>query len=279
MLISSLTAGGNVGLTDLMPAMQAGATAKVTGAQLLHLALVRDLFSDMGQSALALTNPSSVTLTDGRLNVCYMTAAHTVTLPSPTAGNLLGVQVREDSTAALTLDAGASHHIGPGSSQTRPMFAGEHALLMGDGTNWQKIAGKSIKQRVLLTRAVANTSILTYGAWDAIPFDTANPAGSAMADLTNGRANILRAGIYDAIGFAYIAGGANGYCGPSQYGSAPENGYGVITIGGPMFFSTRFNCAVGDAVRLLVLPLSGSSQYVLGPNQPASLEVGEVDPW
>jgi hypothetical protein len=96
-------------------------------------------------------------------------------------------------TKLVTIDGNASETID--GSTTRVMWAGETAILLCDGSNWVKIAGKSISIVAQMSRdaaqAISNGSV-TKVAFDAVVF---NSAGMADA-TTNDRFDIKRTGKY-----------------------------------------------------------------------------------
>ena len=95
----------------------------------------------------------------GRLNVCSGTSAdYTVTLPavSGNAGKYIGFQMAPGLTKLVTLDGNSTETID--GATTRIMWAGETAILLCDGSNWFKVAGKS-KPMACLMKAAATTSV------------------------------------------------------------------------------------------------------------------------
>jgi hypothetical protein len=113
---------------------------------------------------IALSGTTSMTSADyGLMHACTVSSAYTVTLPTPVsiAGTQIGVRVKPSSTNLLTLATAAGNIDG---ASTRIMWAGESAVLESDGTNWVKIAGKTIPMQGLMalnaTQSVASGSVV-----------------------------------------------------------------------------------------------------------------------
>lgn len=113
---------------------------------------------------IALSGATSMTSADyGLMHACTVSAAYTVTLPTPVsiAGTQIGVRVKPSSTNLLTLATAAGNIDG---SSTRVMWAGESAMLESDGTNWVKIGGKTIPMQGVMalnaTQSVASGSVV-----------------------------------------------------------------------------------------------------------------------
>ncbi len=87
----------------------------------------------------------AVTLTISKQHVISGTSAdYTVTLPaaSGNTGKFIGIRISTDATKLFTVDGNGTESID--GAQSKVMWAGEAATLYCDGSNWQKIAGKSI---------------------------------------------------------------------------------------------------------------------------------------
>jgi hypothetical protein len=142
---------------------------------------------------------TTATATIGRMHHCTGTSAdYTVTLPaaSGNTGKLIGF--RMGSTTALTkivtIDGNSSETID--GATTRVMWSNEVAILLCDGSNWFKVAGKSIPMTCFTTRTAAKTGI-AKDTETLIEIDTLNseaPAG--QADTGAGRINVKRGSYY-----------------------------------------------------------------------------------
>jgi hypothetical protein len=104
---------------------------------------------------IAITTATALTSAGlGLMHKCTVSAAYTVTLPTPVgyAGQQTGIRVAHSSTQLLTLATAAGLIDG---ASTRIMWAGESAMLESDGTNWVKIAGRTIPMQGVMALSAA----------------------------------------------------------------------------------------------------------------------------
>lgn len=156
------------------------------------------LLGVFGLTEIAVT--STTTATIGRMHLCTGTSSdYTVTLPaaSGNAGKLIGF--RMGTTAALTkfvtLDGNASETID--GALTRIMWSYEAAILLCDGSNWFKLAGKSVPMAASLKRTTAMAANFADGTLTKVTLDTLvadTPTG--QVDTSNNRISIKRPGSY-----------------------------------------------------------------------------------
>jgi hypothetical protein len=153
-----------------------------------------DLLAKLSAAEIAITN-ASTTLTIGRMHALKATSANqTNALPaaSGNAGKLIGVRITPDTTKIVTLDGNSSETID--GATTRPMWAGESAILLCDGSNWFKIAGESYAMSARMTRdasqSISNTTVTK------ILLDTVSHNFGLLADVSNNRFLAARAGSY-----------------------------------------------------------------------------------
>jgi hypothetical protein len=150
----------------------------------------------------ALVNaPNLITNADANLsaatwNVVKATAAaHTVTLPAPAAGVLVGVRVTGDSTKLVTLSQHAADLID--GQAARVMWAGEKAVLLSDGTNWFKVAGLTIPMVCTMRLGTATGYTVADSVATKVQLDTAEVDNTGlMADTANSRIVAQRPGKY-----------------------------------------------------------------------------------
>ena len=177
----------------------AGSSKNCLVSDILALASF-DMLSKLASSEISITSATTATL--GRMHVCSGTSAnYTVTLPSPTgnAGKLIGLRMAAGLTKLVTIDAGSGVLIN--GTRTRIMWAGESAILLCDGSNWFKIAGKFVPMSCNMARA---TSLSGGPGSLYIPMNTtiSDPTG-AMADTsTNYGIVFARPGTYLMLGTA-----------------------------------------------------------------------------
>ena len=151
-------------------------------------------------SEAAISGTTVMTSADIGLNhACTCSSAYQVTLPTPvgSTGKLIGVRVVPSSTNLVTLATAAGNIDG---LSTRIMWAGESAILESDGTNWVKLAGKSIPMKCSLSQAGAqsiNSASFTVLKLDTTRFDN---TGLMAVALASNEITIVRPGAYLVIG-------------------------------------------------------------------------------
>lgn len=192
--LSGLSAVGTPAIDDLVYLVDvsdttddaAGSSRKMLLSQLLTLP----------STEIAITGAGTATI--GRMHLCTGTSAdYTVTLPavSGNAGKLIGFRMGNAAalTKLVTLDANASEKIDD--SLTRVMWANEVAILYCDGTQWTKIAGKSIPMITAVGLFNAQAAIVTATTTKVL-IDTVWVDTASQADISNHLINIRRAGTY-----------------------------------------------------------------------------------
>lgn len=255
-----------------------------------RLASTAPTWASLGDPISAIITEISVTgattLTLGRYHVCSGTTAdYTVTLPpaSGNAGAMIGIRMSNSLTKFVTVDGNSTELID--GKQTRVMWAGESAVLLCDGTGWNKISGKTIPM-VCRMRRTAAFSTLATGVSTTVPLDTTRYDNTGrMADpTTNFRVNIVRDGNYMVAGFLQIIGfnasniqvnlATNGTTGTIAFANVGNTTSTYIThaLAGVMY-----SAVVGDFVSIQVYQDSGGNQSINQPNN--ALTVVEVPSW
>jgi hypothetical protein len=173
----------------------AGATVThVLTAASVQLACLSDMLANLVNNPNSLSNPGGSTLLANTWNVISATASCNAKLPTPAAGKVIGVRIALGSTNLFTLNPNAAETIDGATS--RILWAGESAILISEGTNWYKVAGKSIPILCSMYRNGNQTGIasatITQIALNATQADTTG----LMADTGNNRINIKRTGLY-----------------------------------------------------------------------------------
>lgn len=274
---SSVTINGAGGIT--------GGGAVSLGGSLTLTGTAYDALSSLVNSPNALTNPIAATLTAGTWNVITAMAACNAKLPAPSAGKVIGVRVANASTNLFTLNPNSTEKIQPGANTSRIMWAGESAVLVSDGTDWIKVAGLTIPMTCTCERASTNLAITWNSIGVYVPLDTNTDGIASMYDGTG--ITTLRAGVYQVNCFIYAVGGtpAAGAIGAAS-ASAPSSwltGYQFQPVASGVVagsFTTQVRLAASYAVRLSFQPIAGSGTgNVLGPAQPAILQVTEIPSW
>lgn len=155
-----------------------------------------DLLSTLTGAEISVTG--AVTATISRMHVCSGTSAnYTVTLPaaSGNTGKLIGFRMAPLAALSkeVTLDGNASETID--GATTREMWALESCILICDGSNWFKIAGRSIPQICLM--APSTTTSISAGSVQKVDINTTLIDNTGrMADTTNKKITVVRAGTY-----------------------------------------------------------------------------------
>jgi hypothetical protein len=211
-----------------------------------------------------------------------------VTLPaaSGNAGKHIGFRMGSATalTKLVTIDGNASETID--GATTRIMWSEETAILLCDGSNWFKIAGKSIPMTVHLSRSTDQTGI-TGSAWTQIYFTTKDDGTDFLWDSANNRAKVVRPGKYVATVFcyansasgqtgAYIALSVNSVAGPSPFGTYQQSASISFNAAGTQ--SDQLNLAANDYVVGLVYIINGSTNKLLGA-APATFSLAEIPQW
>lgn len=174
---------------------------------------------------------STATLTIGKWHV-LSGSTFTATLPAGGAnGDMLGVRVAPSATGLYTIQRGGGSQID--GATTRDMWAGESALLKYDGTNWNKIAGKTVPFIGSSNRSSASPFAVAATTWTAITQNTSSSGPALMWDAGNGRLVAPRAGTYLGITFAYDNSGNSGFgaigIGQNSTDASNVGGYTVST--------------------------------------------------
>lgn len=149
-----------------------------------------DMLSILRHSEASITGTDTATL--GRMHVCSGTTSdYSLTLPTAlgNAGKFVGVRMSSALTKLVTLDGNSTETIDE--ALTRIMWAGESAILMSDGTQWVKVAGKSIPMRCTAALA-SNTATAAYANAYLAVVQVAGTPGM----VAGGAINIIRPGLY-----------------------------------------------------------------------------------
>jgi hypothetical protein len=210
-----------------------------------------DLLSVLTSAEVSVTGTTTLTsLAFDKMHVCSGTSAdYTVTLPaaSGNAGKLIGVRMAAGLTKLVTLDGNGAETID--GLTTRVLWAQESAILLCDGAGWIKVAGRSIPMTLWIARG---TDFSVSGStWTGVPLPAFGSGFPGMHDTVNGRAVIVRPGIYQATVFLYQSGsaGVSHFLGVGLNSADTSILEGFSNIGdspGAGSFSTSGTCAVGD---------------------------------
>jgi len=163
-----------------------------------------DLLSALSHAIVGLNNPSGQVLAASWMHQVTVTAASSAKLPPPVAGNLVGVKIDPASTQLFTLAPNGSESI-DGGTGGRIMWAGESAILLSDGVNWFKIAGRTIPMHARVLRQTTlgwQGGSLPAGVWMTLYHNVAREDNTGL--MSDGQGiTIRRPGTYLA-GHAFM---------------------------------------------------------------------------
>jgi len=160
-----------------------------------------DLLSTLTAAEIAVTG--AVTATISRMHVCTGTSAnYTVTLPTAVGntGKLIGFRMAGIAALSklVTLDGNGSETID--GSTTRIMWAQESAILLSDGANWFKIAGKTLPMMAAMHLSTDQTGVVP-STTTKINVDTSDVNNTGqMTDTSGFEIDILRPALYACSG-------------------------------------------------------------------------------
>jgi hypothetical protein len=159
---------------------------------------VFDMLSPLAAGAEVAVTGATTALIDRWHKISGTSADYTITLPAAAGngGKFIGFRVLAAASASkfYTLDGNSSETID--GATTRVLWAEETAVLLCDGSNWFKVAGKP---RPMVCQMYLNNQVgpLANAAVTSIPIDdTGVDNTGGMADEANNRINIKRTGLY-----------------------------------------------------------------------------------
>jgi hypothetical protein len=263
------------------------------GSQTYGVITMNDYLSALTGAEIAITTTATLTINRQHL-ISGTSADYTVTLPaaSGNADNFIGIRISPVATKLFTLDGNGSEKIDE--ALTKIMWAGESAMLYCDGSNWFKVAGKTIPMTAKLylgtTQSLPN-STLTVVFLDTV---ASNPTG-LMANTANNRIDILRPGKYEAIVCPiWCDAGGGAIDNPmlvdtfiDKSGTLTEVSaafyYSIAAIYPNFTYSGVFDLVAGDYLRFRMRQTGSGTQGIYGDaslaNGPANLTVIEYPTW
>lgn len=252
-----------------------------------------DYLGPLTLGELSITGATTATI--NRQHVVTGTAAdYTITLPAASgcSGKFLSFRFGPTLTQLsklVTLDGNASETID--GSLTRICWAGESVVLFCDGSNWFKIAGKSIPMIAGLHLTSNQIGVVTTTVTKIqLNGSDVNNTGM-MCDLTNKNIGIVRPGLYNAYGcaaaqsaptcnrwitalYAVVSGSAVAQISEAEASSTAGEPH-------PLAFMS-LNYIVGDSIELRVYHDAAGDQTAQGGTLASGacfLNVQEVPQW
>ena len=253
---------------------------------------VNDILSSLVSSEVSITAATTLTSTAfGKMHVCSGTTAdYTVGLPavSGNAGKIIGFRMASSLTKLITLDGNGTETID--GELIRTMWARETAILMCDGTEWIKIAGKSIPFNIRLQLQDNNDALdraqqISSDAMTKVLHNEFLASVPSLYNTSNSTVIISREGTYNII--------ANTQWDASSPWSASRVLNRVFVNNAEALFGemamtsgTYLGAALpgvlilqpGDVLYHAVYQTSGSNQYLYG-NRSCYLQIIEVPIW
>lgn len=196
----------------------------------------------------------------GKIHVLDGSNVITIDLPpSPPARSVIGFRMAQTLTTLARLDGNGNLIDG---ASDRLMWKGEMAILIWDGSNWAKIAGRAIPMLCQISRT-SNQTINPTTVTKVLCDQTDQDNTGFMADLANNRMLIARPGDYQVMAYISTTSGA-------VFGSPNQV---RINKGGAYYFNTSSNdsspqlnhvapfAVEGDAVELFTYSGGGYTLY------------------
>lgn len=239
----------------------------------------------------------AMTATIGQMHLCSGTSAdYTITLPpaNVNAGRQIGFRMAPLASLSklVTLDGNGSETIDGVS--TRVMWASEVAILYCDGSNWFKIAGKSIPMTARGGRASLVSGDIQNTTATLIPMNISRLDNTGrMTDVSGGVLRFVRPGIYDCVGsINYAATDGSSAMGASNNTQVKlrQNVSSEIVANSIAYNSTWFPAlqaeitaqfAVGDTIGCYAYQQSGIpvNIYTVGAADVTWLSASEILQW
>lgn len=240
------------------------AIADVTGLQTALDNIDAALVVALTKAVDTVTTSGSLT-TANRTVLANNSAAITLDLPAAAsmAGDYMIVKKVSDNAHTVTLDGHGSETI-DGAASYVLYVVGDYVILQSDGTSWRVVGGYLAPHSVHLARSTAQN--IVDGVRTRVAFDLAVDDVGGLADLTNGRAVVKRAGKYIVIA-SYMW-----WYPPATATNVQAFGYinSVDTLASVLYTGTfaavrtkiadPINLAAGDVVDLYLLQASGADR-------------------
>jgi hypothetical protein len=226
-----------------------------------------DMLATLLNSEVAIT-AGGTTATISKMH--KVSGSTTFTFPLPAAsgntGKLLGVHCLSTYTGICTLDGNSSETID--GALTRPMWAGESAILLCDGSNWFKVGGYTIPMTASATRATDQTSGVTNygqpGTWSPTVMTAQTDGPAIMWNSGSGVLVCKRTGNYNVGGFNYpiittraspndiIVGYTTAIVNGTNLSYYQQSTFNVSTVGGaaPAMATLKTALTTGDTVTM-----------------------------
>ena len=243
-----------------------------------------DFRAVFGQDEISVTTTATATIS--RMHVCSGTTAdYTVTLPTAigNAGKFIGVRMATGLTKLVTLDGNGTETID--GSLTRVMWAGESAILLSDGANWFKVAGKSLPM-VCTMHQVGGDQTFTSGVVSKVTGLTVLSENVAMGNVASSRIDFKRPAAYVVSGCAsfanFSAQSARALVQAKITGAFLWNAEAPALSSSstsPFGVKTKAGILVGDYAELFGYQNSGANQVTDGTNGVTFISAVEILAW
>ncbi len=169
-----------------------------------------DMLSAFVSSVTNTTN-ADATLAYGVLSFFKATTgAHNATLPAPSAGKIIALQIDPTSTKLVTLVRSGTEKI-DGVAASQIFWAGETVILRTDGTDWFTIGGKKISMLAEMYVVSTSQAALTTNTAAQLLYDTTTLDNTGLMCSTGASTiTIQRSGNYELAINTSLGGAADG---------------------------------------------------------------------
>ncbi len=242
-----------------------------------------DLLSTLVNTEVSVTGATTAVIS--KMHVCSGTSAdYTVTLPaaSGNAGKLIGFRMAAGLTKLVTLDGNSTETID--GTTTRIMWAGEAAILLCDGSNWTKVAGKTLPMRTRLS--LGSDQTVSNSTWAKLSLDTSSNLVAPAAFLNTGsnRVVALRPGQYQISAASQMAtsSGTVPVIGAIRVNNTQYAGsYYVFTnlAVAPVTTNASLELAASDYIESFVIHFNGTDMTAGNGTYTTYMTVVEVPTW
>jgi hypothetical protein len=244
-----------------------------------------DFMSSLSAAPVSITGTAN--LIAGRMNVCSGQVAYDVGLPTPVAGQIVGLRMAPYGASPGQLNKIITLWPGTGTidgAANRRMWAGEFAVLYTDGTNWFKLFGRSIPMFCAMYRT-SNLSVPDVTE-TVVPLDgtTSDPTGQMADAIINNRINIVRPSSYQCVvTLTWLSAAVSSVYAAYIHKTGATIGQvsALVTfVDFPVLqVSAVNNCTTTDYFQPAAFQKTGSNQLVIGGSTNTYIQVLELPAW
>jgi|GEM_PF-6434228 len=280
----SFTPSGNIAATNVQAAIEELDTEKAAIGSI-------DMFASLANAENSITGAATAVV--NKMNVCSGTTAdYALTLPTPSAGAVIGIRISPACTKLITVDAGTGKTVN-GVDQSKIMWASESVVLLGvDANTWVAVATHLIPMAVKMRLASATPSAaqsIAHVTSTKVLLNTIDVQCNGMANSSTNSITIKRGGRYSISSVLYCNSGIilyrliNSIFVDSQQHFATEITTANTSSYGCAIANTNTNLTVGAVITLYALQQNSAnvSTYLYGGATGAAciLALEEIPTW